>query len=94
MLIRRKQRTKGEVFDAFIWEIIVKWIVGGMVIGFLYGITHHGVSTINATIGAGIFAFIARWFLTMFFLRNDKRIIGVKADDSHLFTIQVQGVVR
>lgn len=46
---------------------LAKWIIGGMIIGFLYGITHHGVSTINATIGAGIFAFIARWFLTMFF---------------------------
>ncbi|HML32322.1 hypothetical protein [Sporomusa sphaeroides] len=35
---------------------LLKWIIGGMIVGFLYGITHHGVSTINATIGAGIFA--------------------------------------
>lgn len=46
---------------------LVKWIIGGMIIGFLYGITHYGVSAINTTIGAGIFAFIIRWFLVMFF---------------------------
>lgn len=46
---------------------LLKWIVGGMIIGFLYGITHRSVDTTLATLGFGLFAFIIRWWLVIFF---------------------------
>lgn len=48
---------------------LVRWILGGMGVGLIYWLTHMSQidSGLIAILSFGVFSFIIRWFLMIFF---------------------------